>query len=243
MIKNYLLTAWRHLVNNQLFSVINIFGLSVGLMSCILILMFVSDEVSYDKWLTDGDRVVRMHTAYYSPERPPFLTVRSAGRMMEAIGGYAPEQVETGVRLLQEGFTIIEDDKVFNEAVIFADGTFFDVFKLPFAVGAAESSFNKPMDLVISEAMAMKYFGHTDVVGERLTVCCLQAERLDALITGVIQDLPENSHLDIDFLVFMDPTMFDFAPNLLNTWTSVNTYTYFKLHTGVEPVSRVRAWR
>ena len=85
MIKNYLLTAWRHLVNNQLFSAINIFGLSLGLMSCILILIFVQDELSYDKWLKDGDRVVRMHTAYYSPDRPPFLTVRAAGKMTQQV--------------------------------------------------------------------------------------------------------------------------------------------------------------
>ena len=128
-----------------------IFGLSLGLTSCILILLFVRDEISYDQWLPDSDRIVRMHTAYMSPDRPPFLTVRAAGRMMEALRDYAPEQVETGVRLLQSGFTIIQEDKVFNEAVVFADSTFFDVFQLPFVKGAADTSFNKPMDLIITE--------------------------------------------------------------------------------------------
>ncbi len=235
MLKNYLLTAWRHLANNQLFSAINIFGLSVGLMSCILILMFVQDEVSYDKWLEDGDRVVRMHTAYYSPDRPPFLTIRSAGRMMEALSAYAPEQIEVGVRLLQSGVTIINEDKVFNEGVVFADGTFFDIFKLPFVHGSAATSFIKPMDLVITEETAIKYFGRTDVVGETLTVCCLQGQQIPVQVSGVIRDLPDNTHLDIDFLTYLEPSMFDFAPNLLNTWTSVNTYTYFRLQDGVEP--------
>lgn len=245
MLKNYLLTAWRHLANNQLFSAINIFGLSVGLMSCILILMFVQNEMSYDKWLKDGDRLVRMHTAYYSPDRPPFLTIRSAGRMMEAISNYAPDEIETGVRLLQSGFTVILDDKVFDEDVVFADGTFFDVFTLPFAHGSAATAFSKPMDLIVTEEKAIKYFGRTDVVGEQLTVCCLEGERFDVQITGVIRDLPENTHLDLSFLTYLEPSMFDFAPNLLNTWTSVNTYTYFKLNEDVSPTDlkeRVDYW-
>ena len=99
MIWNYLLTAWRHIVNNRMFSLINVFGLSVGLMSCILILIYVRDEVSYDKWLSDGDSLVRLHTGYISPDRPPFLTVRSAGKMMEAVTGFASEE-EPGLRLL-----------------------------------------------------------------------------------------------------------------------------------------------
>lgn len=92
MIKNDLATAWRHRANKPLFSVTNIFRF--GLVSGILILLFVSGELYYDARLTDGD-----HTAYYSPERPPFLIVRSAGRMMKALGDCTPDQV--GARLLQ----------------------------------------------------------------------------------------------------------------------------------------------
>lgn len=82
MFKNYLITAWRNILKNGIFSAINIFGLALGLMSCILIMLFVKDESGYDQWLTDSDRLVRIHTAYTMPNQPPFLTVRSAGRMM-----------------------------------------------------------------------------------------------------------------------------------------------------------------
>lgn len=245
MIKNYLVTAWRHTTHNRLFSVINIFGLSVGLMSCILILIYVKQEINYDKWITNSDHVVRMHTAYFSPDRPPFLTVRAAGKMMEAIRDFAPEQVETGVRLLQVGVTMSRQDDLFNENVIFADSPFFELFDFPFLYGSPESSFNKPMDLVITEEIAQKYFGQSDVVGETLTVCCLQGNRFDVQITGVIRDLPENTHLDIKFLSYLEPSMFDFAPNLLDTWTSLNTYTYFKLNPGVTAESlnqRINYW-
>ena len=232
MFRNYLVTAWRHIANNPLYSAINIFGLSIGLMSCILILMFVRSELSHDQNLADADRIVRLHSAFYPTDRPPFLTVRSAGRMMEAIRGHASDKVVQGVRLVQLDPTIRQGDKVFGETVVFADPGFFEVFDLPFVQGSSTTSFTKPMDLVITEEMAYKYFGRTDVVGESLTICCMQDQPLDVQITGVIRDLPQNSHLDIDFLTVMEPSMFDFAPNLLNTWTSVNVYTYFKLHEG-----------
>lgn len=229
MIKNYLLTAWRHIANNRLFSVINIFGLSIGLSSCIFIFMYVDHELSYDKWMPNAERVVRLHTAYYSPDRPAFLTVNAPGRMMEAIRNFAPEQVDEGVRLLLQRATVTREDKVFSEVLMFADPTFFEIFDLPFLEGSPAASFNAPLNLLVTEGMAIKYFGDTNVTGKTLTMCCLQSDPIDVSITGVLKDLPDNTHLDLDFLILMDPSMFDFAPNMLNTWTSVNTYTYFKL--------------
>ncbi len=235
MFNSYLLAAWRHIVNNRLSSAINVFGLSLGLMSCILILLYVRDELSYDKWMVEGNRVVRMHTAYLSPDRPPFLTVRSAGRMMEAIRDYSPQLIESGVRLLQVGVTLRKEANLFNESILFADQPFFELFELPFLHGSPDTSFNKPSDLIVTEEMAQKYFGRNDVVGESLTVCCLQGNQFDVQVTGVIKNLPDNTHLDIDFLSYLEPSLFDFAPNLLNTWTSVNTYTYFKLNPDATP--------
>lgn len=245
MLRNYLLTAWRHLSNHRLFSAINIFGLSVGLMSCILISLFVTDELSYDRWIPDGERVVRLHTGYLPPDNPPFLTVRSAGRMMEALSAYASREIESGVRLVTSPQTIIQGDRSFAEDIVFADGSFFDVLQFPMAHGNVATAFTRPLDLLVSEAAALKYFGRTDVIGEQLTVCCNRGRTMDVAITGVLKDLPDNTHMELDFLVLMDPSMFDFAPNILNTWTSVNTYTYFKLREGVTPAdlkARVDYW-
>ena len=243
MLRNLVLTSWRYLLGNRLFSAINIFGLALGLMSCILILMFVRDELSHDTALADAERIVRLHSAYRGEGREPFLTVRSAGRMMEALRDYAPEQIESGVRLLRLGPTIIKDDKIFSEAVTFADRSFFEVFDLPLLHGSPDQSFSRPMDLIISEDMAIKYFGRTDVVGEFLTICCLQDQSLEVKITGVMKNLPRTSHLDIDFLTVLEPAMFAYESSLLDTWTSVNTYTYFKLRPGVSPTElKQRLW-
>ncbi|MBL4788979.1 MAG: ABC transporter permease [Kordiimonadaceae bacterium] len=221
-------------MKNRLFSAINVFGLAIGMMSCILILLYVQDEVSYDDWVPESEQIVRLHSAFYQPGRPPFLTVRSAGRMMEAIKNYATTEVEAGVRLLEDpNMTIIKGETAFSQRAFYADPSFFEVFDLPFLHGDAATAFLNPLDMVISEDMAIKYFGRTDVVGETITACCFPQERMDIKVSGVIKNVPESSHFSVDIIVLMDPSMFDFAPNLLNTWTSVNVYTYFKLNDGI----------
>ena len=234
MFKNYLITAWRNIVKNGVFSAINIFGLAVGLMSCILIMLFVRAETGYDKWLPQNEQVVRLHTAYTMPNQQPFLTVRSAGRMMEALRDYAKNEVETGVRLIQWNLTVRKGENVFDESITMADGSFLDVFQLPFVHGDRENSFSQPMNLVVTEELANKYFGRSDVIGETLTVCCVgPSGPVDVMITGVVQDLPDETHLNINMLFYLQPALFPPGNNVLDTWTSVNVYTYFKLNAGV----------
>lgn len=232
MFKNYLVTAWRNIIKNGMFSAINILGLALGLMSCILISLFVREEIGYDKWLTDSDRVVRMHTAYYNPGSPPFLTVRSAGNFMEAVRDYASAEVEEGTRLISFGVSIIKEQNATAERVSLVDPRFFDVFDLPFVYGNKESSFKKPFDLIVTEETAIKYFGKTDVIGETLTLCCAGPDPSELTVTGVIKDLPKATHLSLDLIVYVPPPLIENNPGL-NTWTSVNVYTYFKMRTGV----------
>lgn len=234
MFRNYLLTFWRNIIKNGVFSVINIFGLAIGLMCCILIMLFVRQESGFDTWLKDNDRLVRMHTTYSFPNQEVFSTVRSAGRMMPAIKNYAKADIETGVRLIQLGMTVRQNEDAFHEEFTMVDSSFFNLFDLPFVHGSKESSFNKPMDLIISEELAYKYFGKSDVIGETLTVCCVEENTTTLTITGVIKDLPEATHLNTDLIVYLQPALFSEDDNTLNTWTSVNVYSYFKLNPGVK---------
>lgn len=245
MFKSYLRTALGHVIKNRLFTAINVFGLAIGLMSCILIMLFVRDEMSYDRFVPDGERVVRLHSAFYVPDRPPFLTVRSAGRIKDAILNYAADSVEAGVRLFANSTIVIRDNNAFREGLIFADPSFFDVLDLPFVHGDAETAFRNVGDLLITEEIAMKHFGRTDVVGESLTTCCISSEQMPFKITGVLKDLPQASHLRLDMLVVLDPAWFAPFPNILDTWTSVNVYTYFKLKEGATAAQlkeRVNSW-
>jgi putative ABC transport system permease protein len=230
MFRNYLITAWRNIIKNGIFSVINIFGLAIGLMSCILIMLFVRQETGFDSWLADSDRLVRMHTSYSMPNRDKFETVRSAGSMMPAIRDYAKNEVETAVRFIPFGITVRKGEDAFAEQATMVDGSFFSLFNLPFVYGSKESSFNKPMDLIITERLALKYFGRTDVVGETLTICCVDSNNTSQVaITGVIKNLPEATHLNTEMIVRLQPLLFAENDGTLHTWTSVNVYTYFKL--------------
>ncbi|KGJ92438.1 ABC transporter permease [Thalassotalea sp. ND16A] len=233
MFRNYLITAWRNIVKNGMFSFINIFGLAIGLMSCILIMLFVREETGFDQWLKDSDRLVRLHTAYMIPDRPEFLTVRSAGRMMAALRDYASNEIEDGVRMLNFGTTVRQNNDAFREQLTLVDGSFFNIFDLPFKHGSKESSFKKPFDLVISAELALKYFGKTDVIGQTMTICCVADEPTTLPITGVIENFPGASHFDPGMIVYLQPSLFDDDPSALETWTSVNVYTYFKMRQGV----------
>ncbi|XOV78553.1 MAG: ABC transporter permease [Aestuariibacter sp.] len=244
MYKNYLVIAWRNLLKNGTFSVINIFGLALGLMSCILIMLFVRDESGYEQWIPDHNRIVRMHTGYEIPGRPPFLTVRSAGSMMPAVRDYAQNEVEAAVRFVRFGISILRDGDAFAENVNMVDPDFFKVFDLPFVHGSADTSFQKPFDLVISEETALRHFGRTDVVGEVLTMCCNQGQQISLPVAGVVKDTPEQTHLDLDMIVYMQPAIFN-EPGTLETFNSVNVYTYFKMRPGVtveQFQTRLRYW-
>jgi len=245
MFRNYLITAWRNIIKNGIFSVINIFGLAIGLMSCILIMLFVRQESGFDTWLKDHHQLVRMHTAYTMPNQEPFETVRSAGSMMEAIRDYAKNEIESGVRFIQFGMTVRQNENVFPEEFTMVDGSFFNLFDLPFIHGSKESSFIKPMDLVISEEIAYKYFGKSDVIGETLTVCCVAGNTVTLTITGVMKDLPDATHLNTDMVIYLQPALFSENDGMLHTWNSLNVYTYFKLNPGIVPQQleeRITTW-
>ena len=235
MFHNYLITAWRNIIKNGIFSLINIFGLAIGLMSCILIMLFVRQETGFDTWLKDHNRLVRMHTGYAIPNQETFESLRSAGSMMPALRDYAKNEIETGVRFIQFDMTVRQNEDAFPEEFTMVDGSFFSLFDLPFVHGSKESSFKKPMDLVITEELAYKYFGKSDVIGETLTVCCVANNTVTLTITGVIKDLPDATHLNTDMIVYLQPALFGENDGTLHSWTSLNVYTYFKLNAGVSP--------
>ena len=245
MLSNYILIAWRNIVKKPLFSALNIIGLAIGLMSCILIMLYVRSESGFDAWIKDSDRIVRLHSAYITPGRSPFLTVRSAGKVMPAVRDFMPNEIEVGARIFSMGTTIRKEGEGFDDSVLIAEEYFFDLFDLPLVHGSSEQSFAKPNDLLVTEETAMRYFGRTDVVGETLTLCCVAGRPIELAVTGVLKDLPDNTHLNISLLVYMDVALFSTFDGLLNTWNSVNVYSYFKLREGVDidqAQSRLNYW-
>ncbi len=228
MIKNHLRVAFRNLLNHKSYSVINIVGLSVGIACCIAIMLFVRDELSYDKYNKFADRIYRPHLLLRANGHE-MNTALSPVAMGPAIYRDLPD-VAAYTRLIKGGPTVVRyEDKTFVEDRFFgADSTMFDVFTFPFAVGNPKTALTQPNTLVITESMAHKYFGNDNPIGKILNT----GKQDKFVVTGVIKDIPQNSHLHPDFMASLTTSQDSKNP----TWISNNYYTYLLLRKGVNPV-------
>jgi putative ABC transport system permease protein len=238
MLRNYVTVAVRGLFKNKLYSSINIFGLAVGLAACLLILLFVRDELSYDRWIPDSERIYRVHTRFDIPGRNPLFAVNSPGVAIHALQKDFSE-IETAVRVNQQRPVIKRGNDVFYEDMLLADGNFFDVFQLPFVTGERATALNDATAIVVSEAMAKKYFGGTGTaLGQVLTVSGSFGTK-DMRVTGVFKDLPSNTHFKIELMGKIVESDYEKQPWMFQSWTSLNSNTYIKLKPGVD-VNNIR---
>ena len=225
MFKNYIRIAFRNLFRHRGFSLINIIGLTVGLTCCLLILLFIRDELSFDKYNDKADRIYRV-ALHGRISDSNFNLAVSCAPIGPALKSQLPE-VENFTRLHKGGIPVIRyKEKVFSEDRFFwADSTFFDVFTLPFIEGNPRTALVKPQSVVITESMAKKYFGNDDPMGKLLNM----DNRIDYAVTGVIKDVPRNSHFHFDFLGSLTS-----YPQIMNnrSWLSNNEYTYILLKKG-----------
>lgn len=233
MLRNYLVTAYRHLIRHPLYSAINILGFAVGLACCIIIIAYVRGELSYDGWVKDNDRVYRVVATFHGePQARLPVIMGPAGRAMAAeLPG-----IESFVRFRRNSDAVKRGDALFYEQVMYSDPSFFDVIPLPLAAGDAASALREPNTVIVSEAMAKKYFGAEDPMGEVMVF-----DGKPMTVTGVLKDLPENTHLRIDFLSNYRSASYDsFAADpggdamtdLEQDWGSANHFTYIKLAPG-----------
>lgn len=213
MIGNYLTIALRNVFRHKLYSFINIAGLAVGLACVIFILLFIRDELSYDKWIAGTQNLYRIEKTSYIPGRDPFAVARVPFLMPAATRDEIPE-VTTMTRLNYNIMTLFAGDRPFRENVAEVDANFLQVIKLPLLRGDPATVFKDPESVVLSEGAARKYFGTTEAVGKviRTTANCEAADDIAACrgrlvplkVTGIMRDIPHNSHFDGD--VFMPNT-------------------------------------
>ncbi len=228
MLRNYCLMAWRNLIKRKEYSLINIFGLSLGLGLTLLIFIWVQDEIRYDRFHEKRGRIAQVYS------RQTF----SSGQQRISMGSYYPlarilEQespdVATAVRIaFSSGIPIQKEDQVFyNDRICLADPGFFDVFSFILASGSPDGVFDDIHSIVLTGKMARKYFGNQDPIGQTLTV----NNSVDLKITGILHDLPARSSLRFDCLIpFV--WMFDggkepehWGGNPLQTWVLVHPQT------------------
>ncbi len=227
MIQNYFKIGIRSLTKQKFYSLINITGLSVGVACCILIMMFVGHELSYDRYHDKVDRIYQLGFA------GKFQGNEFAGATVGAPTGNIittnyPE-VETFVRFKQSGNIMMKKgDKSFREEkVLFADAPLFDVFSFDLIKGNPKTALAKPNTLVIDQSTARKYFGEEDPIGQSIII----DNEADYIVTGVMKDIPSRSHFRCN--VFL--AMVSRNEGNSNEWLKINFHTYLLLAEGANP--------
>jgi putative ABC transport system permease protein len=198
MFKNYFRVALRSLWRQKGFSLLNIIGLTVGMTSFFLIFLYVCFELSYDSMHSKADRIYRI----VSDIKTPTETLHFPTPPVPASVYMAAEfpEVQSEVRLsLGDNWMVIRGDQVFEQNdVASSDSTFFDIFDFPLIKGNPKSALKEPFSVVLTETTAKKFFGSADPMGQSLT---LTRDKFRGIVTGVMKDLPENSHLKIAMMI------------------------------------------
>lgn len=227
MFRNYLKIALRNLVKHKTYSLINISGLAVGMTACLLIVLYVWDELSFEDQHTKADRIYRLNCEYFLP--------KGAGSEAYAVTGpgvaplIAPDypEIESIVRLRRVHDNVIQkpnSSENFYESMVFADSTLFDIFTLPLAYGDVHSALIRPFTMVVSKTMALKYFGREDIVGQTLR---LPKDSISFTVMGVLEDPSHPSHLSFDFIAsFSTLRSMRFR---LDSWWNFNSHTFILL--------------
>jgi putative ABC transport system permease protein len=205
MFRHYLITAARTFAHHKLYSFINIVGLAVGLACAILIALFLRDELSYDRWIPGSSHLYRVEMTVHAPGRSQEQTARTPMALPPLMKDQLPE-VTAMTRISPQGVTMTVGDRQFSETVMVVDPTFFDVIRLPLVTGNAAQVFSEPESIVLSQRVAKKYFGETSPIGKVVTISGrshggLTPESHSLTVTGVLRDLPENTHLAADVLL------------------------------------------
>ncbi|MFO7446622.1 MAG: ABC transporter permease [Ignavibacteriaceae bacterium] len=195
MLKNFFKITIRNLLRNKVYSFINIFGLSIGIACFILISLFVKDELTYDTFNKNADRVFRLNS-YYKIGENRFNLANSPVPLGPVLKEEYPE-IKNIVRI-QYGYNSYVkkgDEYIQEENFLYADSTLFDIFSIEFVTGNPKTALTKPNSIVITTRAAEKFFSGKNPMGERVIL----SNKTEFLVTGVVNPLPKNSHFEFDF--------------------------------------------
>ncbi|CAD5274407.1 MULTISPECIES: ABC transporter permease [unclassified Imperialibacter] len=235
MLKNYLKVAWRNMLRQKMYSAVKVGGFAVGIGACVLISLFIRDELSYDLQYPDNDRIYRVIGEYYEtgiPDRQSFLQPPLAKALKEDF----PEVEEAGRFLSSNLFGAGSSEvrpagraqNTYEKGFIFADPEFFQILGLPLIYGDPASVLTEPNTLLISKSKAEKYFPGENPLGKAIILNNNTGNPYK--IDGVFEDFPKNSHLRYDFIRTLRGM--EFGKGEQYFWGSNNYHTYIKIRAG-----------
>jgi putative ABC transport system permease protein len=232
MIWNYLVTALRSFQRHKLYGFINIAGLAVGLCCAIFIILYLRDELSYDKWVPDSENIYRVESTFTFPGRDADFWSVVPYPVPTAMQAQIPG-VMAYTHVIPENMTAQIGDRQFEAMVSVVDPNFFRMIKLPLVSGDPARVLAQPDSVVLSQTTARKYFGATDPVGKTITVGGSHTLK----VTGILRDVPHNSQLVRLADLFMPNTskaeMLD--QETKQSWTNVEGWGYVSLAPGTDP--------
>lgn len=224
MFRNYLKVTWRNLWKNRTSSAINIFGLTIGLTCCLLIALYIQQELSYDDFQSKGKRIARVIMEYSfsgsASNKGNFTSIRVAPVFKRTF----PE-VESGVRMAKYERVVRYGNKLMSEKnFMFADSTFFDIFSFNLLQGNPHTVLEAPYKVVVTQSTAKKYFGDQNPIGKAFNV---GNDSVPYQVTGIVQDCPANSQIKFDFLSSF--SSLGLTPDYERTYWDANYTTYLLL--------------
>lgn len=232
MLSNYLKIAVRNLLRHKLYSLINVLGLATGMVVCALILLWVQDELNYDRFHEHAERIYRITVELTSPEglmEAPVAAAEMGPILRRDVPG-----VVAAARLWRAGDNTLigaADRQFYEDDFYWADAEIFDLFTFPLLKGDPKTALTAPNSVVITEEMARKYFPDEDPMGKTIRV----GDAEDYQVTGLLQEIPANSHLQFSFLGSSSTTRIDEGEFMLR-WTAVRYSTYLRLQEESDPV-------
>jgi len=236
MIKNYVRSAWRNITRHKFISFINIFGLTVGLTCCLLILSYIINERSYDKYNKNANDIYRVTRIFYSGNGVESLHLSAIAPAFGPLLPAAFPEIKKMTRLLPNGTTALRyKDKLFNEEnAFFADENLFAFFNTPVVKGDPHTALLEPYSIMLTEAMAKKYFDNADPMNKTIMLDNIKHE---FKVTGIFKPFPANSHLHPEILMSFN-TLRDTAvygeKQLRTSYSNNSFYTYLLLPKGYD---------
>ena len=228
MFRNYIAVALRNLINHKLYSAINIIGLAVGISACLLIALFVRDELSYDGFWADSDRIYRLHTSFQAPGRAPSVSVQAPGPVAAQLKEYFGGEIKYSTRFTEMDAVIEIDGAAYNQGIHWTDPDTAKIFPLELVAGDLAGALADKASLAVSEEFARRHFGDAAALDRTLTATTRGIAR-EFRIAAIFKNLPQNSVLAFDVLARIDERDF---PGRFDGWTSVAGQLFFKLGAG-----------
>src|SRR5688500_1658224 len=224
MLKNYFKTALRNLFRNKTYATINIAGIAIGLTAFWLITLYIADDLSYDRFHKNADRIVRV--AHHSKWDGGELHLAPTSALFAPALKSAYPEIKEAIRIVPEGGGVVSynNKAIKADDIFFTDANIFNVFTHPFLYGDAKTALSKPESIVLTETLAKKLFGNP---GNALNQTIFFENNYPNLVTGIIADVPENAHLRFSALRSL-PTKY------ADNWQNFNLLTYLLLAEGAD---------